>query len=197
MKSGPGGRIAIDLPIPDVPKSELSIRIERFKRDALYILYGMADSTAVVSETNIHAIRAHQRLYLESLTTTQLAILGVFVRVLGLGYFRLTRCNHPNKTSDSIRDGWIVFEDRILRYGPFFAWATVIRTEGVIRDWSDEMIAQALADMEAFETGRVKGYASLQSVLWRLFCTRKECNMFDSWDEAREVVETEMLGYDI
>jgi len=191
------GRTAIDLPTPDVPESEMFTRTERFKREALYLLYGMADSTATTDD--MHIIRAHQRSFLESLTTIELAILGVFLRVLGMGYFRLTKTNHPNKTSDSIRDRWIVFEDRVLRYGPFFAYATttVTQTERAIRHWSDEVIARALEDMEAFETGKVGGCASLQSVLWKLFCARVQCDLFNSWEEAKELVEEKMASYDV
>ena len=197
MRPSPQGRTVIDSPTPDVPQPELFIRTEAFKRDALRLLYAMADST-VISD-NIHQIRAQQRNYLESLTITELAILGVFVRVLGIGYFRLTKTHHPNKTSDSIRVRWIVFEDRVLRYGPFFAYATTViaPTERTIRSWSDEVIAQALKDMEAFERGGVGGYASLQSVLWKLFCARAKCDLFDSWDEAKELVETEMMSYNV
>lgn len=200
MVASPEGRIAIDLPkFSNVPKSEHLLCAERYKRDALQILYGMADSTAALSDTNIHAIRAHQRSFLESLSTTQLAVLGVFSRILGLNYFRLIKSNHPDKPSDAFRDREIVFEDRVLRYGPFFAWATTVVEErgSAIRAWSDEVMAQVLADMEAFETGRSQGYASLQSVLWKLFCGRRGCDMFDSWWEAMEIVENEMMGYDV
>ena len=68
---------------------------------------------------------------------------------------------------------------------------------GAIREWSDEAMAQTLGDMEAFETGRRVGYASLQSVLWKLFCIRKECDMFNSWEEAKSAVEIEMMGYEV
>jgi hypothetical protein len=190
-----GSRSHVDLPLPNVPDRELIILVERFKRDALQVLFGLADSTAAVSNADIHAVRAHQCSFLESLSTTKLAVLGVFTRVLGLGFSRLTESSHPNKTTDSIHDRWIVFEDRILRYGPFFAWA-VVQTSGAIHEWSNAVIFEALADMEAFETGKTQGYASLQSVLWKLFCARKECNMFDSWEEARLTVEMEMLSYE-
>jgi hypothetical protein len=193
----PGGRITLDLPMPNVSEPELSRRIGKFKRDALHILFSMADVTSAIHFSDIHVIRAKQCAYLESLTTSQLALLGVCVRMLGLGYFRLTKSTHPHKTSDSIRDRWIVFEDRILRYGPFFAYATVVQAEGAIREWSEEAMTQALADMEAFETGRRVGYASLQSVLWKLFCVRKECDIFDSWEEAKDAVEIEMMGYEV
>ena len=188
-------RTAIDLPNPNVPKSEMFIRIERFKKDALRLLYGMADITA--TSHGIHQVRGQQCTYLESLTTAELAILGIFVRILGIGYFRLTKINHPKQTSDSIRDCWIVFEDRVLRYGPFFAYASTVttHTERAIQNWSAEVITQALKDMEAFETGRVEGYASLQSVLWKLFCARAECDLFDSWDVAKDAVEEEMASY--
>ena len=191
-------RTAIDLPAPDVLEAELPIRTERFKRDALHLLYGMSDSC--VASHDIHQTRSQQRSYLESLTTTGLAVLGVFVRILGSGYFRLAQKNNrSNKMNDSIRERWIVFEDRVLRYGPFFAYAATLiaQTERVIRNWSDEVITQALKDMEAFETGRVEGYAGLQSVLWKLFCVRVKCDPFDSWNAAKERVEEAMADYKI
>ena len=191
------GSIGIDLPLPDVEQAPLASRLERFKRDALQFLYGMADSTASCSSFDIHAVRAHQCSFLESLSTTQLAMLGVITRVLGVGYFRMTTSDYPSKTSDSIRDRWIVFEDRVLRWGPFFAWATAVETRGVIHDWTTEVISDALEDMKAFESGRSQGYASLQSVLWKLYCARTEYNIFDSWEVARKTVEIEMLRYEI
>ena len=191
------GHIAIDLPLPDVPETELLLRTERLKRDAIHLLYGMADCTAACSSIDIHSIRENQCSYLESLATTQLAMLGVFTRILGVGYYRMMKSKHPRKDCDSVRDRWVVFEDRVLRYGPFFAWAAGVERTGTIHEWSEDVISDALEDMEAFETGRVQGYASLQSVLWKLFCVRKECDMIDSWEEARETVEIEMLNYEV
>ena len=174
MISSPDSRFAIDLPLPDVPDSELLLRIKLFKRNAIHLLYGMADGIAAVSGAGLHAIRAYQCSHFVSLTTTELAVLGVFTQILGFGYFRLAKCNHANKPSDSIRDRWIVFEDRVLRHGPFLAWATVVQRTGPIHEWSNEVISDALEDMEGFESGRLRGYASLQSVLWKVFCARKE-----------------------
>ncbi|KAG0650044.1 hypothetical protein D0Z07_3856 [Hyphodiscus hymeniophilus] len=198
MTPSSDGSMSLDLPLPaNVSEPELSLRLERFKKDALQLLYGIGDSTAAVPDADIHAVRAAQVSYLESLATTQLAVLGVMSRVLGLAYFRSSKFKHPKKTSDSLRERWIVFEDRILRYGPFFARAAVAQVPREIYEWSNEVIYDALADMEAFETGSVQGYASLQSVLWKLFCARTECHVFDSWEEAREMVEVEMMSYKV
>jgi hypothetical protein len=191
------GRSAIDLPVIDVSEAELTIRIERFIREGLNLLFGIADSTAKFK--NIHIIRAYQRTFLESLPVTELAILGILVRVLGMAYFRNAKKADGGKANDSIRDKWIVFEDRLLRSGPFLAYATSSTTpaERTIQDWSEEVIAQGLKDMEDFETGRCEGYASLQSVLWKLFCAREECDIFNSWEIAKELVEKQMISYDV
>jgi hypothetical protein len=187
--------IALDLPAPDVPHTELASRYEMFKRDALGIMYGLADCTASVT-MDVHQVRANQCAYLENLSTAQLAVLGVFVRVLGLGYFRVTKATYPKKDIDSIRDHWIVFEDRVLRFGPFFAFAA-ISGKGDTREWGQSVIRQALIDMEAFESGHGINYASLQSVVWKLFCRKAECDLFHSWDTAKEAVEVEMAGYKV
>ncbi len=41
----------------------------------------------------------------------------------------------------------------------------------------------------------IRSYASLQSVVWHVFCRKVDCTMADSWNVAREMVETRMSGY--
>jgi len=185
----------MDISLPGLAKSEVCLRVEKFKTDTLHIMYGMADSIAGVDGEDIHAIRACQCLYLESLTPLQLAALGVFAKVLGMGYYRLMKEKYPKNRQRSIRDRGIVFEDRLLAYGPFLAWAIVMQPTRKICEWSHEVLENGLEDMETFETGRVQGYASLQSAVWKAFCATCNCNMFDSWDVAQRMVEKEILSY--
>ncbi len=49
--------------------------------------------------------------------------------------------------------------------------------------------------MNAFELGYTMAFASLQSVVWRIFCKKANCSLQESWTSAKEMVEAEMMGY--
>ena len=51
--------------------------------------------------------------------------------------------------------------------------------------------------MNAFELGYTMSYASLQSVVWKVFCRKAACSLQDSWNEAKRLVESEMAKYKI
>lgn len=99
-----------------------------------------------------------------------------------------------------------VFEDKLLRYGPFLAWAAVqiesitptsTRTGKEANAWFEGVIQQGMDELRDFEEGRVEAYSSLQSVLWNLLCKKTGCNLADSWDKALEIIEREMASYKI
>lgn len=93
-----------------------------------------------------------------------------------------------------------VFEDCIQRYGPYFAWAHIEGDkEGITRPdtWTRAEMQQGLDNMNAFEMGYTMAFASLQSVVWRIFCRKMNCSMGISWIEARQIVETEMAAYEV
>lgn len=91
-----------------------------------------------------------------------------------------------------IRECMCVFEDRIQRYGPYFAWAYV---EGFTVShrrpdvWARAELQRGLDDMNAFELGHTMSFASLQSVVWRVFCRKAGCTLEDSWVTAKSMVE--------
>ncbi len=89
-----------------------------------------------------------------------------------------------------------VFEDLVQQHGPFYAWAYI---QGSGTSWARAVAAmeQGLANMDAFELGHTMSYASLQSVVWKLFCRKKGCDLGRSWREAKELVENEMKEYAI
>jgi hypothetical protein len=58
-------------------------------------------------------------------------------------------------------------------------------------------LKQGLDDMNAFELGYTMAFASLQSVVWRIFCKKANCSLQESWTSAKEMVEAEMMGYEI
>lgn len=51
--------------------------------------------------------------------------------------------------------------------------------------------------MNAFELGYTMAFASLQSVVWRIFCRKVNCGSQGSWTPAKEMIEAEMAGYEI
>ncbi|TVY50155.1 hypothetical protein LOCC1_G000076 [Lachnellula occidentalis] len=103
--------------------------------------------------------------------------------------------------SDNLtRERMCVFEDRIQRYGPNFAWSYLAGSKNRNRRpdlWAQSELQQGLDDMNAFELGYTMSYASLQSVVWRAFCRKTNCALQDSWNEARKLVESEMRNIGI
>jgi hypothetical protein len=58
-------------------------------------------------------------------------------------------------------------------------------------------LQQGLDDMNAFELGYTMSFASLQSVVWRIFCNKASCSLQDSWTPAKEMIESGMAAYEI
>jgi len=56
-------------------------------------------------------------------------------------------------------------------------------------------LRRGLDDMNAFELGYTMAFASLQSVVWRIFCKKANCSLQESWTSAKGMVEAEMMGY--
>ncbi|PVH87171.1 hypothetical protein DL98DRAFT_510030 [Cadophora sp. DSE1049] len=213
-------------PTLDIPKDELSKRLTIFKKRALLHLYRLADCTAGLIETS--AIRAQQSEFLESLSSDDLASLGVIVEVMGHGFFTMTktalhasgllnntaaplpnvsRLYTPDTTpiEDLWNDHWIrecmcVFEDLIQKYGPAFACAYIEGSNDRLRRpdlWARSKMQNGLDNMNAYEMGYTMSYASLQSVVWRVFCKKIDCSLQDSWNVARERAEIQMEGYKV
>jgi hypothetical protein len=78
-----------DWPTLDIPKAELQRRLTMFKRKAFLLLYRLADCAVGLDETG--NIRACQSIFLDNLSTQELAILGVMVEVIGQGFFTMTK----------------------------------------------------------------------------------------------------------
>ncbi|KAE9376918.1 hypothetical protein N431DRAFT_480062 [Stipitochalara longipes BDJ] len=214
-----------DWPTLDIPKAELRRRLAIFKRRAFLLLYRLADCAVGVDGTG--NIRARQSVFLDNLSTQELASLGVMVEVIGQGYFTSTKARlsskHGNSDvllavnsespyfysstsvpyNDSISDNWIrecmcVFEDLIQRHGPYFAWAYLEGSKDILRRpdlWARSELKQGLDDMNAFELGYTMSFASLQSVVWRMFCKKASCSLQHSWIPAKELIETELVQY--
>jgi hypothetical protein len=58
-------------------------------------------------------------------------------------------------------------------------------------------LKQGLLDMNAFELGYTMSFASLQSVVWRIFCKKANCSLQDSWAPAKALIEAELIKYKI
>lgn len=215
-------------PILDVPKDELHSRLDVFKRRSLLILYRLAD--CALGYTRTQTIRSVQSEFLESLTSAELASLGVVVEVMGQNFYNITRqaiidsglpaalsIQRPSPSeshnpqlptapiADLMNDNWVrecmcVFEDLVQRYGPYFAWAYLDGSPDRVRRpdlWARSMLQEGLDNMNAFELGYTMSYASLQSVVWKVFCKKESCSKAESWAMAKESVESEMETYKI
>ncbi|PBP17258.1 putative integral membrane protein duf125 [Diplocarpon rosae] len=212
-------------PTLDRPKNELSKRLTMFKKRALSLLYKLVDCATGVTAT--HAIRAHQSEFLDSLSSEELASLGTMVEVMGQGFFTVTKralhasgllSNIPIRPSsashlytpastpmeDLHNDNWIrecmcVFEDLIQRYGPYYAYAYFEGSNSSRRGdlWARSLLQNGLDNMNAYEMGYTMAYASLQSVVWRVFCRKVDCNLQNSWQVAKEMIERQMENYQV
>lgn len=168
--------------------------MERIKRDALLLLYEMVDSTAGLKRKN--SIREREIEFLAMLSPMDLAKLGYFVKALGLGYAQHISLQPCAVADCHVREHMCVFEDSVLRYGPFFALAVVAGTPEA-RGWAHKVMLEGLEDMEAFETTQTMAFASLQSVVWHLFCRKVECDLEDSWAIMGEVIEDHKGSYKV
>ncbi|RKF56379.1 putative integral membrane protein duf125 [Erysiphe neolycopersici] len=208
-------------PSLNICRKELQIKLDWFKTRALFLLYRLADCVAGLYTTK--TVRNQQSRFLHSLSTKELAFIGVIVEVMGHNFFIITKRSvvksSPFQSSlqDSIQlhsvtnvqarpiselnDNWIretmcVFEDLIQRYGPYFAWAFLEVPkcgQNIPSQWARCKIREGLANMNAFELGYTMSYASLQSVVWRAFRQKQGCSSTNSWNIAKELVEKEMV----
>ncbi|KAH8663090.1 hypothetical protein BGZ60DRAFT_433103 [Tricladium varicosporioides] len=101
-------------------------------------------------------------------------------------------------TDNWLRECMCVFEDRLQRFGPYFAWAYVAGHQNRKRRpdlWASQELQEGLDNMNAFELGYTMSYASLQSVVWKVFCRKAGCSLAESWNVAKGMVEVEMEAY--
>ncbi|CAL3963795.1 unnamed protein product [Diplocarpon coronariae] len=212
-------------PTLDRPKAELSKRLTIFKRRALLLLYRLVDCAAGLTET--HTIRAHQSEFLDGLSSEELASLGTMVEVMGQGFFNVTKSalhasglltNIPLRPSsasnlytptstpmeDLHNDNWVrecmcVFEDLIQRYGPYYAYAYFEGSNSPKRAdlWARKMLQNGLDNMNAYEMGYTMAYASLQSIVWRVFSKKVDCTLQNSWQVSKGIIERQMEGYQV
>lgn len=99
-----------------------------------------------------------------------------------------------------IRECMCVFEDLLQQYGPCFAYAYVDGWKSPTRRpdmWARIMLQKGLDAMAAYELGHTMSFASLQSVVWKVFCRKAGCTGPESWERARELVEGRMSGYQL
>ncbi|RKF83020.1 putative integral membrane protein duf125 [Golovinomyces cichoracearum] len=214
-------------PSLNVSKNELHLRSKWFKTNALFLLFRLADCAAGFHTTE--AIRNQQSKFLHSLSTRELAFLGVMVEIIGHNFFIITKrsileydvfkepvrdllplqpTSHFNSISeeqinhlngdDWIRETMCVFEDLIQRHGPFFALAYLEGPKGNFKQpyqWACNKIKEGLENLNSFELGYTMSYASLQSVVWRVFMQKYGCSGKESWIIAKGLVENEMMAY--
>jgi hypothetical protein len=172
----------------DTDPSKPLFAADRIKTDTLLLLYQLVDVSAGFKKK--HSIRASQVEFLEMSTTLELAKIGYLVKALGLGYEQHLKLQPERMPDYSIRERVCVFEDKVLRHGPDFAWAVIAGTAKA-RTWAREVMDEGLKDMEDFEKGHREAYAGLQSVVWKFFCSQARCDMANSWDKMREMIERE------
>jgi len=100
-----------------------------------------------------------------------------------------------------VREIICVFEEKTIRYGPFFAICALSHADKASQSshfkfqWAERLIGQGLSDLRQYEAGE-DGYAGLQSTIWRLFCEKSGCGLDISWATALGLIEFEMGRYE-
>jgi hypothetical protein len=170
--------------VPSLPTRcsfiELELRSIKFKEEAIKLLYELLDASKGIEDERI--IRGTQIELMRRLTTTELAVICIFVALLGFNYCeKLTR--RPSQAGPDIKELACVFEDRVLRHGPIYAWLQIsaltrcnrvtLRGTMVWNEWFEEQQQMGLLKLAAFEAGRQRD-ASLTCIIWRIFHERKE-----------------------
>ncbi|KAI9644632.1 Protein ccc1 [Ciborinia camelliae] len=199
-----GGGVGFDPPTLAIPRVELELRLAKFKEEAIKLLYEIWDATKGIK----HEWRARTRQidYLVKLSTPELAILCIFIPILGFNFYKKLR----DDTMDNKR-AVVVFQHNLIRYGPLFAWLNIsprvkcdrvtLRGTVILNDWFKEKQEEGVRKLKAFERGQTRE-ASMIIVLWRIFQARMEvANIWSPrtgeglWNISRQMVEEKMMGY--
>lgn len=187
-------------PTLEIDKPELYDREIVLKKNGLLLLFKLSDS--IVGLVGTDEVRSKQSQFLESLSETELAILISTVEILGVG-FKNCLSFQAKKNEEPIDDHTLaettcVFQDKVQRFGPYFACAYLHGTMNEARRpdiWVWEEIEQGIEDLRSFELGYAMAYASLQSVGWKVFSQKMGCILANVWVEAKKLIEVEMAGY--
>ncbi|KAM3073251.1 Protein ccc1 [Clarireedia jacksonii] len=203
--------------VPSLPTRcsliELELRSTKFKEEAIKLLYELVDASKGIEDERI--IRGKQIEFMRQLTTTELAVICIFVALLGFNYCeKLTR--RPSQAGPNIKELACVFEDRVLRHGPIYAWLQIsaltkcnrvtLRGTMVWNEWFEEQQEMGLLKLAAFEAGQQHD-ASLTCIIWRIFHERKEIqdglqafsppHPHDVYNIALEFVGMRMAQYEL
>ncbi|RDW94405.1 hypothetical protein BP5796_00168 [Coleophoma crateriformis] len=189
------------------------LRLSRLKAVAIDFLFELVDRTAGLSEQ--HAIRRAQEEFLYELNPTQLALLGTMLHLFSEGYKKAptpsSECTPEQRISVEVsaeearlqREEQIIFSDRILRRGPFFAYAYHLTCNSSAQisllgtdKWVASEIKDGLRELKAYEEDSDDGVAGLQSCLSRAFCEKTGCSPDERWREMLESLEG-MLRLDL
>ncbi|CAG8957605.1 hypothetical protein HYFRA_00010472 [Hymenoscyphus fraxineus] len=196
MFMDPGG----NWPTLEIEKSELYQREILMKKAGLLLLFQLADCIVGLESTS--DIRGEQSGFLERLGETDLAILIACVELLGGNFKARDKARHAESgeqlDNHDLTERMCVFEDKVQRFGPYFACAYLnghLNPDRRPDIWVYEEMLQGLEDLNAFELGYTMAFASLQSVGWRIFMHKMGTTQLNSWNEAKKLVEVEMAGY--
>jgi hypothetical protein len=84
------------------------------------------------------------------------------------------------------------------KLGPYFAYVYLCGSANKARRpdlWAKEELQTGLDEMNEYELGNIMAYASLQSVVWKVFCRKRGCSVMARWIEVKAVVEGVMAGF--
>ena len=203
-----GGR-GFEAPSLPIPRIELELRATKFKEESIKLLYELFDATKGVK--NEWRARTRQIDYMAGLSTPELALLCVFVSIMGFNYNEKLASNFNNTAQES-KEAVVVFEHNLIRHGPLYAWLHIspitkcnrvtLRGTIMLNDWFKEKQAEGLEKLKAYEAGHTTE-ARMTIVLWRIFQEREDVAKAwqvprtgeGLWSIAKKLVEARMANY--
>ncbi|CAD6447206.1 88ec3c1e-49d4-40f7-b0d3-d0d7dca235c9 [Sclerotinia trifoliorum] len=182
---------SFDPPSLPIPAPELEIRIVKFKQEALKLLYELLDATQGIQ--NEWRARTRQINHLVQLSTPELAILCIFIPILGFNL--LEKLKNHSQSLDTKRE-IIIFQHNLIRYGPIVAWLHIssgIKCERmglgkmmVLNGWFKEKQVEGVRLLRRFERGATRE-ANMSLLLWRVFQERGDVSRVWGWEVGRVV----------
>ncbi|EDN96215.1 predicted protein [Sclerotinia sclerotiorum 1980 UF-70] len=189
-----------------IPPPELELRMKKFKQEALRLLYELFDATQGIQ--NEWRARTRQINHLVHLSTPELAILCIFIPILGFNLLEKLKNDSINTKREVI-----IFQHNLIRYGPVVAWLHIssgIKCERmglgkmmVLNEWFKGKQVEGVELLRRFERGGTRE-ANMMLVLWRVFGERVDGLNFGVWGVgrgeglwgvARGLVERRMEAY--
>lgn len=171
----------------------LTLRVAAFQRLSVHLLFRIFDAR----HDNSQSGRLAQERVIEGMAALELAAVNFLLSTTSIYYSYNAICD-CERSIEVQREIQSVFRELALRHGPKLIWASLFGTD-LEKRRIGKRIEKGLVELRAYETSMGVNVSelivsrSLQSVLMREFCRKKQCDVVDGWNVIFEVVKDEVL----